>query len=55
MRHESTEELLKAVEQQGRATADGVQPSDQPTFVAMQPGTAHDGSDEQQVGLKTSS
>ncbi|KAH7980364.1 hypothetical protein HPB49_015311 [Dermacentor silvarum] len=52
VRHESTEELLKAVEQQGRAATDGVQ-SDQPTFVAMQSGTAHDGSDEQQVILNT--
>lgn len=53
VQHESTEELLKAVEQQGRSAGEAVQPSEQPTFVAMQPGTSHDGTDEQQVILNT--
>lgn len=52
VRHDSsTEELLKAVEQQGRSAGDVVQAADQPTFVAMQPGGSHD--EEQQVILNT--
>lgn len=51
--HESTEELLQAVEQQGGSTGEGADAPEQPTFVAMQPGASHDGSDEQQVILNT--
>lgn len=43
--HETTEELLKAVENQNNST-ETTQALDQPTFVAMQPGTSHDNQTE---------
>lgn len=53
VRHDTTEELLKAVQQQNSSSGERSQVAEQPTFVAMQPGSSHDGSDEQQVILNT--